>query len=674
MAGGVGPHALDAVITVPLPVVARLERFDSFERLSELFMISATVICDDFVDFFPALGLECTIEVFKNGDSERFFNGALFAVECVGGSYPGGVRYNLVLKPWLHFLTRNLDYVIFQDKTVVDIVGSVFASRGRTDVDMTLLSGNFSLRPYCVQYRESDFDFISRLMEEEGIYYFFRHEQNRHVMVLCNGRNSHVEPDSAVLPYIPTNTWNGRQDCFWTWRERIGTGAEKAITFRNFDFEQPAKHLEGRHAADEAPGNMSEVFDYPAPFLQDEDGEALAEVLMQSLQSEQRYYSGDGSSLALCCGDLMTLTSHFEARFNQDYLVVSLRFGMGGLSYRSGDKSGISSSLIADTTPADTPWRAAIVHRRPVARGPETATVTGPDGETIYTDEYGRVKVRFNWDRSNSDPDQSTCFVRVAQSSAGNGFGFVNLPRIGQEVIVDFLHGDPDRPIITGRVYNANRMTWHDLPVDRTISSWSTQTIGQSGPYDGAEDPPGDKRGYNSILMDDRGGAELIGLHAQRNYDAWVRLDKTEKVGRDRSLRVGRNDSTAVGANRSAAVGAQDKTVVTGNQLNWVKKVRSTRVQDNDFLRIFQGDQITEVEQGNVKTTVDQGNVEIDVTSGSVKINAGQQITLQVGDSSIVIDTLGVTIKGSMVSVQAEVSLDLQGSSTSLKGDIVNIN
>jgi type VI secretion system secreted protein VgrG len=310
-----------------------------------------------------------------------------------------------------------------------------------------------------------------------------------------------------------------------------------------------------------------------------------------------------------------------------------------------------------------------MAHPKPVARGPETAIVSGPAEEVIHTDKYGRVKVRFNWDRSGSQPDKSTCFIRVSHEAAGAGFGTLYLPRIGQEVIVDFLSGDPDRPLITGRVYNASNMPLTTLPDNKTLSGWRTQTIGQAGAYDGAENPPGSGPGYNLLTMDDKGGSELMDIHAQRDRHEWVRLDDDEKVGRDQTKRVGRDRTTSVKNNETFTLdeGDEKHTVTKGK--------RTTEIQQNDELTVVQGDVKTTVDTGNMTIAVSTGNYSLKTDVGGVTIEATTQIQLKCGPSSIVIDPTGVTIKGMMITVQAQTLGEFDGGAMGVvKGAIVMIN
>lgn len=526
-------------------------------------------------------------------------------------------------------------------------------------------------------------------MEEEGIYYYFRHEKNRHVLVLANARSSHDKFESPNIPFIsPTGGVQSYADRLWSWNERVATGVEGQVKLRNFDFKKPDAPVEGAYAEGERiPTEKAEIYDFPAAFLEGGLGDTRSKMILESARRERRLYIGEGDALALACGQLIHLARHPVERFNQEYIVVGLRYALRSQQYRSGgpdDSPGPQISV--EASPASTPWRAPIVTPRPVARGPETAVVTGPSGEVLYTDEYGRVKVRFHWDRSGSPPEKSTCFIRVSHNSAGAGFGNIILPRLGQEVIVDFLDGDPDRPMITGRVYNAKHMQTYGLPDNKTRSVWRSQTVGDTGSgYDGGEDPPGSEPGKNEIRLEDASGKEEFYVHAQRDGTTWVRRDDNFKAGRDQTFRIGRDRKTNIKNNETT-------TVEEGDETHSVSKgKRVAKIQQNEELTVVQGDMKTTVSQGNKTINVSMGNFDNDVAMGnyslktdmgSIAVEAMQQIQLKVGSNSIKIDQTGVTIDALMVTITAQTMLqakglmtDVEGSAmTTLKGGIVMIN
>jgi type VI secretion system secreted protein VgrG len=654
-----GQSSREAAISLPIPQAAHLERFESVERLSEPFVIEVDVICEEVeVDFLTHLGEGALITVAQDGRTLRTFSGLICEAEFQE-EIEAGYRYRLILRPWLYMLTRNVDSIIFQQKTTVEIIQAVFDKRHCHDTDFTKLQKTYPKRDYCVQYRESDFAFVSRLMEQEGIYYFFDHRDGRHVMVLCDDRGSHADSSYDELEYSPSQQI-AVEDRVWRWTETVATGTENKATFRDFDFTKPTTKLEGvytlpaatfdgstetpedeRRIADAgtapagsaSPPDKPEVYDYPTPgFTETDRGNTLAETAMQAHQAERRVYRGVGDTVMLGCGQLLQLHKHPLGRLNQKYLVAGLTYRMDVSGYVSGGDaaSGEQPAVIEVlATPADVPWRAPRITPWPVARGPETATVVGPDGETIYTDEYGRVKVQFHWDRADPSAD-STCWIRVAFASADNGFGHIVLPRIGQEVVVDYLSGDPDRPLIVGSVYNGDKKPPYPLTDDKTKSVWRSHTING-----GSDD-------YNEISFEDKNGEEVFNVQAQK----------------DRTTLVKHDDTTTIKNNLST-------TIQEGNETREVSQgKRTTTIQQDEAL------------------TVTAGNYTIDVSAGQMSVTAAISITLTVGQNSIKIDQTGITINGLMITAEAQVQLSakalmtmVNGSAmTQVQGGIVMIN
>jgi type VI secretion system secreted protein VgrG len=371
-------------------------------------------------------------------------------------------------------------------------------------------------------------------------------------------------------------------------------------------------------------------------------------------------------------------------RFDREYIVIGLRHRVEAEGHRSGDERD-PRRVEVEAIPSDVAYRPRLVTPRPTTDGVETATVTGPAGKDFLVDEFGRVKVRFHWDRSPDAPGKTSCWMRVSHPSAGEGFGHVTLPRIGQEVVVDFLDGDPDRPIITGRVYNGQKKHTYPLSANETRSLWRSQTVGSSGDYGGAEKAPPATPGFNEIRFEDKGGKEELYVHAQREMVTDVLLDDKLTVQRDRKTRIGRDRTTEIKRHEKV-------TIEDGDETHTVKSgKRTTSIQQNETLTVEQGDMDTKVKMGNVKTEVSMGNVDgkvgmgnvtLKVDLGKVEIEAMQSITLKVGQSSVVIDQMGVTVKGLMVKSEAQIQnqtkglmVQVEGSAmTTVKGGIVMIN
>ena len=650
-----------ATISVALGTAKlNLERFESIERLSEPFVIVVEGFSPDEIDFLPHLGKPVSLDAGDEMDHVRYFHGLLTEAALIKVDI-NGAHYRLTVRPWLSLLDQNRNYRIFQDKSVVDIAKQVFADAGMKDVEFDRLTGSYKPREYCVQYKESDFNFVSRLFEDEGIYYYFRHEEAAHKLILCDGKSAHKpEPGYESIRFLPVaGDETSTPDTLSDWNERISSVSQASVTLRSFDFTKPQNPVEAvSQGAGQHPGDALEVYEYLGDFTDKSEGEARGQSRLAASRAPRRLYSGGGDVLGLACGGLFTLTEAGVDRFNQEYLIIGLNHVVEAESHRSGDdRQARRVNVVA--IPSDTLFRPPLVAEKPISSGVETATVTGPAGEVVYVDEWGRVKVRFHWDRSPDQPGKTSCWMRVSHHAAGEGFGNVDLPRVGQEVIVDFLNGDPDRPIITGRVYNGQRKHAYDLPAQKTRSLWRTQTIGRPGDYAGAEkSPPPNSLGFNEIRLEDKGGAEEIYIHAQREMVRDVLLDDTLTVQRDRATRVGRDRKTAVKRHETT-------TVETGDETHEVSKGKRTTT--------------IELDDG---TTVRSGNYSVKVDKGTVTIDAKQSITLKVGSSTIVMTPSSITLSAQTITSHARginsvsaPNVEVHGDAmTTITGGVVKIN
>lgn len=493
----------------------KLESLEAVERLSEPFVILVQGFSADEIDFLGHLGKPVSLDVGNPPDHVRYFHGLLTEAVLLKTDINGS-HYRLTLRPWFHLLDQNRDYRIFQDKTVVEIAKKVFADAGMKDVGFDKLTGTYRKRDYCVQYKESDFRFLSRLFEDEGIYYYFEHAKSAHKMVLCDAKGAHrAAPSYETVKLLPVQASGlARPDSLSEWSERVSTAGQAKVSLRSFDFTKPqtAVHSDAEGAS-QHPQDALEVYEYLGDFVDKGVGVARSKVRLAAARAGRRQFHGAGDAPGLACGGLFKLSNAAVGRYNREYLITGVRHRIEAEAHRTGEVREPRRVEI-EAIPSDTLFRPPLLTPRPSADGPETATVTGPSGEVIYVDEHGRVKVRFHWDRSPDDPGKTSCWMRVSHHSAGEGFGNVVLPRVGQEVVVDFLDGDPDRPIITGRVYNAQRKHTYGLPTDKTRSLWRSQTVGDAGSYSGAEKEPPAGKGFNEIRFEDKGGSEEIYVHA----------------------------------------------------------------------------------------------------------------------------------------------------------------
>jgi type VI secretion system secreted protein VgrG len=603
-----------------------LERIRSVERIGTPFAVQADIISPLEIDLQPHLGKPASLSVLEDGELLRNFHGLVTAGEYVKETQAGH-HYRLSIRPWTFYLDQNRQMAIYQDKTVVQIVKQVIEGAGIPDVDYTRLVLPRVPRAYTVQYRESDFAFVSRLLEEEGIYYFFQHDADRHIMVLCEGPASHQPGKPAQLKYNANSVsvftadsksrFGSQGDYLQTWVERVASTAEARVTVRDFDFESPDQPLSAEAAGEGAhPRDDREIFVYPGRYTrentgrsdQEKTGRERGQALLDAQRSDRRTFSGTSQSAGLTTGFRVDLADHPAGRMNASYLITGAEHSIASESYRSGKQDDEDSFNVKfEAIPADTVFRPRPATPRPRVQGLESAIVTGPAGETIYTDEYGRVKVRFHWDRADTPGERSTCWIRVSQTG---GLGNVILPRVGHEVLVDFLDGDPDRPLIVGRVFNKAHMPAYELPANKTRAVWRTLTYGSSGSYPEAEAlDSGSNRTSNEIRFEDQGGQEELFIHAERDMNSRVRFDESRHVGHNQERRVGLDRSTTIGRDEGKEIGRD----------------RGTHVIGKDNLLV----------------------------DGSLSIESKTSITLRVGNSVVAIGPNGITIQSPHVQIQA---------------------
>lgn len=603
-----------------------LERIRSVERIGAPFAVQADIISPLEIDLQPHLGKPASLSVLEDGELLRHFHGLVTAGEYVKETQAGH-HYRLSIRPWTFYLDQNRQMAIYQDKTVVQIVKQVIEGAGIPDVDYTRLVLPRVPRAYTVQYRESDFAFVSRLLEEEGIYYFFQHDADRHVMVLCEGPASHQPGKPAQLKYNANSVsvftadsksrFGSQGDFLQSWIERVASTAEARVTVRDFDFESPDQPLSAEATGEGAhPRDDREIFVYPGRYTrektgrgaQEQTGRERGQALLDAQRSDRRTFSGTSQSAGLTTGFRVDVADHPAARMNASYLITAAEHSIASESYRSGQQDDEDAFNVKfEAIPADTVFRPRPATPRPRVQGLESAIVTGPAGETLYTDEYGRVKVRFHWDRADTPGERSTCWIRVSQTG---GLGNVILPRVGHEVLVDFLDGDPDRPLIVGRVFNKSHMPTYELPANKTRAVWRTLTYGNSGSYPETEAlDSGSNRTSNEIRFEDQGGQEELFIHAERDMNSRVRFDESRHVGHNQQRRVGLDRSTNIGRDEGKTIGRNRKTHVVGM----------------DTLLV----------------------------NGSLSIESKTSITLRVGSSVVAIGPNGITIQSPHVQVQA---------------------
>ncbi len=530
------------------------------------------------------LGQSLTLKLRLPDDSQRYFNGVVSRFGQYGslGVY---AYYRATVRPWLWFLTRTTNCRIFQEKTVPDIVKQIFRDKGFSDFEERL-SGSYPTREYCVQYRETDFNFVSRLMEEEGIYYFFKHQDGKHTLVLADSATAH-RPTAGYeqIPYIdPGNAERRKRDHIYEWSF---TQEVQPVNYvlTDYDFKKPSANLEVKSAVTRQHAHAEyECYDYPGEYREIGDGDNYVRCRIQELQAQFEQIDGQANARGLTTGALFTLIDHPRRDQKREYLVTSVAYQLQSDEYftTSTGKPDDIYRCCFTAIASDHPYRSPRLTPKPIVQGPQTAVVTGKAGEEIWTDHYGRVKIQFHWDREGKKDENSSCWVRVSHPWAGKNWGMVAIPRMGQEVIVDFLEGDPDQPIITGRVYNAEQMPPYALPGNATQTGIQTRSSkGGSG------------ANCNEIRFEDKKGAEQLYIHAEKNQDIGVENDETHWVGHDRKKNIDHDETTVVGHDRTETVGNNETISIGVNRTETVGSNESITVGANRTRNVGQNEVVT---------------------------------------------------------------------------------
>lgn len=639
-------------LTTTLADTLRFRSLSATEEMGRLFEFSVLALskAEDEVDTASLLGTNATVTVQLPHDGERHFHGLVVraGLESAVGKL---ISWRLQLRPWLWQLTRRSDNRIYQNKTVKEIITDVFTKYSGVVVDWQL-QGSYAARPYCVQYRETDFNFVSRLMEEEGIYYFHRHTADSHTLVICDSMTKHPEfTGYGAVKFRESQDQMLDLEAITEWRQTYELTSGK-VTLTDYDYLKPATSLKVDHASPEpTPLPALEHYDFPGLYTETSRGTALATIRQQELDARILRVSGYTSTvMALTVGYSFELEDHPLAAENQMHVVLSTRIDMQYAGYESGQGQTQFTCRFGAMRYAHV-FRPERITPKPVIPGPQTAVVVGPSGDEIYTDQYGRAKVQFHWDRLNgaSDYDKKSCWVRVSSQWAGKAWGAISLPRIGQEVVVDFLEGDPDLPIITGRVYNAVQVPPYTLPDNKTVSTLKSQSsIG------------GTTANFNELRFEDKKGEEYVWFQAEKDFRHLVKNNSDTWIKANENLIVGGNLTESVGGKHQLTVDGDRKVYVKGKQL--IGSDGDFTIATSATLYVGAKEIVINSEPTTATVTtldlVASGDVKVDagslhVTAPKIVFNANTQISFKVGGNFVDISSSGVAIKGTQVMINS---------------------
>ena len=667
------------------PDALLLESFEGEEEIAGGFRYTLGMLAKDpAIDATKMIRTAVTVKLTQSDGSERVINGLIsrFALQ---EQAEGLTVYEAEIRPWFWFLSLTSDFCIHQNMAVPAIVKQVCKEQGFTDIVMKCIKPHPE-QEYRVQYGESHLEFLSRLMEEEGIFYFFEHDGKKCNLVLAD-ENS-VAKQTVKLRMSTTSHETEDEGVLQSFVVRQEAKPGK-FTHMDYNFEIPSRQL-----LNQSSGKVpQEVTEFPGGFSTSDDGHRLAHLRQQAMVAEQVEGQGVGKNRAIKVGGKVEVANHHSKSANGAYFVTSVRQSAKLGDFRSGGEPGLAYTSTFTAIPFDTPYRPERTTKGPKAYGYESAVVVGPAGDEIFTDKYGRVKVQFFWDRRGKKDDKSSCWVRVSTVWAGKGWGMIATPRIGQEVLVAYINGDPEDPIIVGRVYNAEQMPPYALPANKTQSGIKTRSTLNGSPDN-----------FNEIRFEDKKGSEELYIHAEKNKTIVVENDRASKVGHDnsesvgndetinigndQSISVGNDQKIAVSKNRSLSVGADDSTSVTKNRTETVSGSESVNVSKDRSHTIGKNETVTigENRTQNVgkddelsiaeKRTTNVGKDDVLSVGKKLTITVEDEITLQTGDASIIMKKNGeITIKGKDITVKGSGKINVNASSdVTIKGSKVMAN
>ncbi|EJX8316349.1 type VI secretion system tip protein VgrG [Salmonella enterica] len=554
VAGGPGAHNVTVSGSAVPPGALLFASLDGGETLSELFSYVVQLKTPDTLNLGyvspaanlplkPMVGKDLCVNIELDGGGKRHISGLVTAARVVG--HEGrSVTYELRMEPWVKLLTHTSDYKAFQNKTVVDILDEVLAEYPYP-VEKRLVE-SYPVRTWQVQYGETDFDFLQRLMQEWGIYWWFEHSEDSHTLVLADAISAHKAcPDSPLVEWHQEGLKLDKEFIHTiTANESLRTGQ---WVLDDFDFTKPRSLLANTVANPRETGHATyEHYEWPGDYFDKSEGEMLTRIRMEAQRSPGSRVLGGGNIRTLMTGYTFTLENYPTAEVNQEYLLMQTLLFVQDNAQHSGQDQHFTFSTRFELHPTREVFRPQRTVSKPHTKGPQSAIVTGPAGQEIWTDQYGRVKVQFGWNRYGKMDENSSCWIRVSYPWAGKGFGMIQIPRIGQEVLVDFKNGDPDLPIIVGRTYNQDTMPPWGLPGMASQSGIFSHSL-YGGPTNG-----------NMLRFDDKTGAEEVKFHAEKDLNTTVKNNETHTVMVDRTKTIIKNETNSIGEDRNTTVTKND--------------------------------------------------------------------------------------------------------------------
>lgn len=684
-------------VTTPFgPDKLVLSSFSGEERISELFSFDLQMLSESGdLSAEEIVGKAVSFYVRSEDDGElRYFNGVVSRFAYLGmGDRAHMYRAKVVPQLWL--LTKAADCFVHEtdeQKGAKEIIDAIFGKFGISDYKWDL-DRTPEKRKYCLQYRETYYDFISRLLAEEGIFFYFKHSDGKHELILTDKVGGVFDCADSSVQLLSNLSQRESTDNLSSWHHTYGFHSGK-YSQSDYDFENPSTSLQVSVPTKGPLPNASsyELYDYPGGYVNKSNGQKSAEWRIESEEYGYDTVMGGSRCRSFSPGGKFQLAKHHNSgEAGSAWVLIAVQHRAQGGNYVTG--GGSSDTTYSNTfhaIPADVVYRPVHTRTKPQIHGIQSAVVVGPSGEEIYTDKYGRIKIQFHWDREGKKDEKSSMWVRVASPWAGSNWGMIHIPRVGQEVIVDFLDGDLDRPVVIGMLYNANNMPPYGLPDNKTQSGIKTQSSAKGG-----------SDNFNEIRFEDKKDSEEIYVHAEKDFNCVIENNETRKVGfedkdsgdqeieiyNDQKLTVGHGSSG--GSQTVEIFKDRNVTLETGNDILTLKQGnmmitmnvgsqtldlkegdQSTELgKGNQLLNVKQGNQTVNIDTGNQSTVIKKGNQSTKANLGKINSEAMQGIELKVGSNSIKITQQGIELSGLKVDIKGSIMTTVKAPMTQVNGD-----
>jgi len=632
--------------------------FEGDEHISKMFNFHIEVLSErNDITVEDIVGKTATVTI--QNETKRKFNGYISHFTRGEPESFGLYRYRMIMVPWLWFLQKTNDHRIFQNKNSKEIISQIFTDLGFTDFKFN--AGGGEKREYCIQHNESDFDFVCRLLEEEGIAYYFKHDDKKHMLHMVDQKNAYDLCGETDLDYSNGTNPNSQIN---TW-ERNFEFRKGQWSLTDYNFKEPTKSLFANEKSNSkfAKNNKFEHYEYPSIYKAG-SSKTISKIRLDAEEVRRDMVEASTDCSSFYAGGRFTVKNHSTSSEKGEYIIVGIHHRVSDDSYYNGTQADVSYGNSLLCIPSKIHFRPLQEHKRPVMRGPQSAVVVGPKDEEIYIDDHCRIKVQFIWDREGKMDENSSCWVRVSQSWAGNQWGASFIPRIGHEVIVSFMDGDPDRPLVTGCVYNGKNKPTYPSKTQSGIKTRSTKG--------------GTPQNYNELRFEDKKDNEQIYIHAEKNLDTRVENDESLTVDNDRNKFVKHNENSKIDNNRDKVVGknqtekiGENKTIDVGKNHSetvgknidiTIKENHNESIGKNMFISVDKD--LEERVSGKYTEAVTK---EYDLSAKTINMEAADSITLKTGSAQIVMKKNGdITISGTNINVKGSGSVVIKGNPTSV--------